>query len=90
MNVKAVIFDLDVTLIDSKKDIVIAANKAFSEFNLPTLPEKTLAFLTANGAEAVIKCGLREKICICLIEYSADLKRFMASPVLIILLYFQE
>ena len=61
MNVKAVVFDLDVTLIDSKKDIVIAANKTFSEFNLPTLPEKTLAFLTANGAEAVIKCGLREK-----------------------------
>ncbi|EGD51174.1 HAD-superfamily hydrolase, subfamily IA, variant 1 [Thermoanaerobacter ethanolicus JW 200] len=61
MDIKAVIFDLDGTLIDSKKDIVIAANKAFSEFNLPTLSEKTLASFIGNGAEAVIKCGLGEK-----------------------------
>ncbi|NNG67852.1 HAD family hydrolase [Caldanaerobacter subterraneus] len=61
MNVKAVIFDLDGTLIDSKKDIVIAANRAFSEFNLPTLPEEILASFIGNGAEAVIKGGLGEK-----------------------------
>ncbi|ERM92443.1 haloacid dehalogenase [Caldanaerobacter subterraneus subsp. yonseiensis KB-1] len=61
MNVKAVIFDLDGTIIDSKKDIVIAANMAFSEFNLPTLSEEILASFIGKGAESVIKMGLGEK-----------------------------
>ncbi|MFV9567919.1 HAD hydrolase-like protein [Thermoanaerobacter mathranii] len=39
MNVKAVVFDLDGTLIDSKNDIAVTENKTLRELGLPTLHE---------------------------------------------------
>ncbi|MDP9750888.1 HAD hydrolase-like protein [Thermoanaerobacter pentosaceus] len=39
MNVKAVVFDLDGTLTDSKNDIAVTANKTLCELGLPTLHE---------------------------------------------------
>jgi 2-phosphoglycolate phosphatase len=61
LNVKAVIFDLDGTLIDSKKDIAIAANKTLSELGLPTLHEDTIASFIGYGGEQFIKQCIGEK-----------------------------
>ncbi|EMT39283.1 HAD-superfamily hydrolase [Thermoanaerobacter thermohydrosulfuricus WC1] len=61
MNVKAVVFDLDGTLIDSKKDIAMAANKTLSELGLHTLPEDTIASFIGYGGELFIKRCIGEK-----------------------------
>ncbi|MEA4848146.1 MAG: HAD-IA family hydrolase [Clostridiaceae bacterium] len=61
MNIKTVVFDLDGTLIDSKKDIAVATNNALSELNLPTLPEEEIASFIGDGVEALIRRCLQEE-----------------------------
>ncbi|HHW04028.1 MAG TPA: HAD-IA family hydrolase [Thermoanaerobacterales bacterium] len=61
MNIKTVIFDLDGTLIDSRKDIAVAANKTLSELNLPTLPEETIASFIGGGVDILVKRCLGEQ-----------------------------
>lgn len=61
MNIKTVIFDLDGTLIDSRKDIAVAANKTLSELNLPTLPDDTIASFIGGGVDILVKRCLGEQ-----------------------------
>jgi 2-phosphoglycolate phosphatase len=61
LNIKTVIFDLDGTLIDSRKDIAVAANKTLSELNLPTLPEDTIASFIGGGVDILVKRCLGEQ-----------------------------
>jgi phosphoglycolate phosphatase len=48
---KAVLFDLDGTLIDSKKDIAAAANAARVHFGMPALPLETVTGFIGWGIE---------------------------------------
>jgi phosphoglycolate phosphatase len=48
---KGVLFDLDGTLIDSKKDIAAAANSARLHFGLPALPLETVVGYVGRGIE---------------------------------------
>ncbi|MEK7748190.1 MAG: HAD-IA family hydrolase [Nitrospirota bacterium] len=43
------IFDLDGTLIDSRKDIANAVNRTFRDLKLPALPEETIYSFVGNG-----------------------------------------
>jgi len=52
---KAVIFDLDGTLIDSLEDIAICANKVLKEFNLPTHGLKEYKNFVGKGILSLIK-----------------------------------
>ncbi len=49
MPLKAVLFDLDGTLIDSRKDIASAANVSRGHFGLPPLPDDTIGSYVGNG-----------------------------------------
>src|ERR1039458_1919649 len=51
MPLKAVLFDLDGTLIDSKKDIAAAANAARVHFAMPALPLETVVGYVGWGIE---------------------------------------
>ena len=48
---KGVLFDLDGTLIDSKKDIAAAANSARLHFGMPALPLETVVGYIGRGIE---------------------------------------
>ncbi|AEM79130.1 HAD family hydrolase [Thermoanaerobacter wiegelii] len=61
MNVKTIIFDLDGTLIDSKKDIVMAINKTLRDLDIPTLPEDDIIPFMSYGPEVFIKQCIGEK-----------------------------
>jgi len=51
MKVKAALFDLDGTLIDSKKDIAAAANAARTHFEMPALPLEVVVGYIGWGIE---------------------------------------
>ncbi|MBI3598673.1 MAG: HAD-IA family hydrolase [Nitrospirae bacterium] len=48
------IFDLDGTLIDSRKDIANAVNRTFRDLNLPELPNATIYGYVGNGVYRLI------------------------------------
>lgn len=50
-----IIFDLDGTLIDSKKDIADAVNSTLVEMGLETMPYETLYHYVGNGVRPVIE-----------------------------------
>ncbi len=49
-----IIFDLDGTLVDSRKDIAGAVNFTLQAVNLPTLPEETIYGYVGNGVSRLI------------------------------------
>jgi len=51
---RAVLFDLDGTLVDSRRDLAAAANAVLAELNLPTLPLEVVASYVGRGARALI------------------------------------
>lgn len=53
--VKAVMFDLDGTLIDSAPEIAFAANQMLAELNLPTLPPAQIEHYIGEGALVLIR-----------------------------------
>lgn len=53
MKIKAVIFDLDGTLIDSLKDIALSMNKVLQEFNLPTHKIEEYNYFVGDGAKVL-------------------------------------
>lgn len=55
MKNKAIIFDLDGTLIDSLSDIAICANKVLEEFSLPTHTIEQYKSFVGGGAEILIR-----------------------------------
>ncbi|HUL17331.1 MAG TPA: HAD-IA family hydrolase [Terriglobales bacterium] len=56
--VKAVIFDLDGTLIDSKLDLVISVNAMLTTLGRDTLPEETIASFVGSGAAVLVSRAL--------------------------------
>lgn len=58
MRVKAVIFDLDGTLVDSRKDISLAANRTLKDLGLSPLPEETIVSFIGGGVDALVKLFL--------------------------------
>lgn len=57
---RAIIFDLDGTLIDSGPDIAIAVNKMLVEIGKPTLPVESIERFIGNGASMLITHVLEE------------------------------
>lgn len=56
--VRCVVFDLDGTLIDSRKDIARATNHALAELGRPTLPVERVASFVGDGAPALLSRAL--------------------------------
>jgi len=56
--VKALIFDLDGTLIDSKRDLVLSVNATLREMRLAELPEDLVASYVGSGAPVLISRAL--------------------------------
>lgn len=55
------IFDLDGTLVDSKKDLTASVNYIRNQFDLPVLTEGEIAGFIGNGAPALIRRTLGPK-----------------------------
>jgi len=55
---RLLVFDLDGTLIDSKKDLAEAVNATLTEFGLPRQPEERIASYIGDGAGMLIKRAL--------------------------------
>ena len=54
-NVKAVMFDLDGTLVNTAPELAFAINQMLAELSLPTLPQQQIAAYIGQGAQALIK-----------------------------------
>jgi len=57
-NVKALLFDLDGTLIDSKQDLVLAVNATLRELGREELPADLVASYVGSGAPVLIQRAL--------------------------------
>jgi len=57
---KAVIFDLDGTLLNTLPDIAAAMNRALAHHGLPTHPERAYRLFTGNGARILTQRALGE------------------------------
>jgi phosphoglycolate phosphatase len=60
-NVKAVMFDLDGTLIHTAPEIAFAVNQMLAELNLPTLPQQQIESYIGDGAQALIRRCIADK-----------------------------
>ncbi len=58
MNCKAVIFDLDGTLLDTLGDIADAANRVLTQYGYPTHPQDAYAWFVGNGAKTLMTRAL--------------------------------
>lgn len=76
-NVKAVMFDLDGTLVNTAPELAFAINQMLAELSLPTLPQQQIAVYIGEGAQALIKrcvtAGLSTEIDDALFERAQDL-----------------
>lgn len=57
---KAYIFDMDGTLVDSLESIAYFANKALEKFGLKTIPVERYKHLAGNGAATLVKRMIKE------------------------------
>jgi phosphoglycolate phosphatase len=57
--VRAVIFDLDGTLIDTAQEIALALGRTFAELGLPTLPKSDVVELIGRGMHSMVQRALR-------------------------------
>src|SRR5579885_2520805 len=57
-SVSALIFDLDGTLIDSKRDLVLSVNAMLREVGRPELPEQTISGYIGRGAPQLVAWSL--------------------------------
>jgi 2-phosphoglycolate phosphatase len=55
MSKRPVVFDLDGTLVDSRRDIVVAANHVRQSAGLPALPDEVVAGFVGDGARYLIE-----------------------------------
>ena len=61
MKIKAVIFDLDGTLLNTIKDIADSANFTLKKFGYPTHPADSYRYFVGNGVDNLIKVILPEE-----------------------------
>ncbi len=59
-SVRALIFDLDGTLIDSKRDLIYSVNAMLAEMGRAKLPEETISAYIGHGAPQLIASALGE------------------------------
>jgi phosphoglycolate phosphatase len=59
-NIRLLIFDLDGTLIDSKKDLAISVNAMLEQMGLELLPHELIATYVGHGVENLVRRALRE------------------------------
>lgn len=57
-SVQALIFDLDGTLIDSKRDLILSVNAMLDELGRPELPEETISGYIGRGAPLLVADSL--------------------------------
>jgi len=57
---RALVFDLDGTLIDSRRDLASAVNLAREDFRLPPLPEADIVAMVGEGAAKLVARAVRE------------------------------
>ena len=60
--VKAVLFDLDGTLVDTAPDLAAALNAVLQRHNKPALAYPTIRAIVSNGADALIKLAFGSNI----------------------------
>ncbi len=56
--IKLIVFDLDGTLIDSRRDLATAVNAMLDQMNRPALPEKVIAEYVGDGAGMLVRRAL--------------------------------
>lgn len=56
--IKAVLFDLDGTLLDSAPDLISTLNHMRAGLNLPAMPEDDLRHFVSRGATGLIRAGM--------------------------------
>jgi phosphoglycolate phosphatase len=61
-SVRALLFDLDGTLIDSKLDLVHSVNATLRHLHRPELPEGTISSFVGNGAPVLVAKSLGQDI----------------------------
>lgn len=61
-SVKAVLFDLDGTLLDTAPDMASAANNVLKEYGHPPLSEAQIQANTSHGARGLLRAGFGEAI----------------------------
>ncbi|HEV2462216.1 MAG TPA: HAD-IA family hydrolase [Acidobacteriaceae bacterium] len=57
-SIKLIVFDLDGTLIDSRRDLATAVNAMLTEMGRPALPEKVVAEYVGDGAGMLVRRAL--------------------------------
>ena len=57
-SLRLLVFDLDGTLIDSRKDLANSVNAMLAQFNRPTLPEDVIASYIGDGAGMLVRRAL--------------------------------
>jgi phosphoglycolate phosphatase len=60
LDVRLAIFDLDGTLIDSKKDLVMSVNAALAHMGMDALDDEVISSYVGNGAPVLIERALGE------------------------------
>jgi len=58
--IRAVIFDLDGTLIDTAGEIAFALERTFAELGLPALPQAAVVDLIGRGIQALVRRALQQ------------------------------
>jgi len=61
MQIELLVFDLDGTLVDSKRDLALAVNATLADAKLPPLPHETVFSYVGNGAPTLIQRALGEE-----------------------------
>ena len=60
MKYKAVLYDMDGTVLDTLGDLVNAVNYTLEHFNMPLRSEKQIMSYLGNGARNLIRCAAQE------------------------------
>jgi len=63
-NKKALLFDLDGTLVDSAPDLALAINQMLTELHLSTFPQDTIRSWVGNGAQTLVERALSGSVTI--------------------------
>ena len=58
--IRAVIFDLDGTLVDTAGEIALALERTFTELGLPVLPQAAVVDLIGRGIQALVRRALQQ------------------------------
>ncbi|MFZ0663664.1 MAG: HAD-IA family hydrolase [Acidobacteriaceae bacterium] len=60
--IKFIVFDLDGTLIDSRRDLAVSVNAMLEEMGRPTLPENVVAEYVGDGAGMLVRRVLGDPV----------------------------